>query len=143
MVEFFKQTSSLIITRLLLLLYVAKGLSSLNLCEKWTILNRISKPCKGKPNSHACRGRELRLAGQISATVVAGGEGEPARKDQGTRGNLAGGDVQVGVDRSGCNDGDPRRRRWSLTTAVVFRRGGSPAVDQRWRNSSRGSRRFY
>jgi hypothetical protein len=43
----------LIIVRLLLLLYVAKGSSSLNLREKQTILNRISKPCKGKPNSHA------------------------------------------------------------------------------------------
>jgi hypothetical protein len=37
---------------LLLLLYVAKGSSSLNLREKWTILNRIS-PLQGKPNSHA------------------------------------------------------------------------------------------
>jgi hypothetical protein len=53
MVELFKQTSSLIIIRLLLLLYVAKGSSSLNLREKRTILNRISQPCKGKPNSHA------------------------------------------------------------------------------------------
>jgi hypothetical protein len=53
MVEFFEQTSSLIIIRLLLLVYVAKGSSSLNLHEKQTILNRISKPCKGKPNSHA------------------------------------------------------------------------------------------
>jgi hypothetical protein len=53
MVELFQQTSSLIIIRLLLLLYVAKGSSSLNLCEKWMILNRILKPCKGKPNSHA------------------------------------------------------------------------------------------
>jgi hypothetical protein len=42
--------------------------------------------------------------------VVAGSEGEPARKDQGTRGNLAGGDVQVGVDRRGWNDGDLRWR---------------------------------
>jgi hypothetical protein len=33
--------------------------------------------------------------------VVTDGEGEPARKDQGTRGNLAGGDVKVGVDRRG------------------------------------------
>jgi hypothetical protein len=32
---------------------------------------------------------------------VAGGEGELARKEQGTRRNLAGGDVQVGVDRKG------------------------------------------
>jgi hypothetical protein len=42
MVELFKQSSSLIIIRLLLLLYVAKGLSSLNLHEKQMILNRIS-----------------------------------------------------------------------------------------------------
>jgi hypothetical protein len=75
-------------------------------------------------------------------TVVAGDAGEPARKDQGARGNLAGGDVKVGVDRTRWNGGDPRRRRWSLTTGVVFRRGGSPAVDRRWGNSSRGSRRF-
>jgi hypothetical protein len=34
MVELFEQTSSLIIIKLLLLLYVAKGLSSLNLREK-------------------------------------------------------------------------------------------------------------
>jgi hypothetical protein len=53
MVEVFEQTSSLIIIRLLLLLYMAKGSSSLNLREKRMILNRISKPCKGKPNSHA------------------------------------------------------------------------------------------
>jgi DNA-binding GntR family transcriptional regulator len=53
MVELFEQTSSLIIIRLLLLLYVAKGSSSLNLREKRTIPNRISKPCKGKPNSRA------------------------------------------------------------------------------------------
>jgi hypothetical protein len=33
--------------------------------------------------------------------VVTDGEGEPARKDQGVRGNLAGGDVQVGVDWRG------------------------------------------
>jgi hypothetical protein len=41
MVELFKQTSSLITIMLLLLLYVAKGSSSLNLREKRTILNRI------------------------------------------------------------------------------------------------------
>jgi hypothetical protein len=52
MIESFKQTSSLIIIRLLLLLYVAKGSSSLNLREKRTILNQISQPCKGNPNSH-------------------------------------------------------------------------------------------
>jgi hypothetical protein len=50
---FSKGIKCLIIIRLLLLLYVAKGSSSLNLHEKWTILNRISQPCKGKPNSHA------------------------------------------------------------------------------------------
>jgi hypothetical protein len=32
---------------------VAEGISSLNPREKRTILNRISKSCKGKPNSHA------------------------------------------------------------------------------------------
>jgi hypothetical protein len=53
MVELFKQTSFLIIIRLLFLLYVAKGSSSLNLREKRTILNQISQPCKGKPNSQA------------------------------------------------------------------------------------------
>jgi hypothetical protein len=37
MVELFQQTSSLIIIKLLLLLYVAKGLSSINLHEKRTI----------------------------------------------------------------------------------------------------------
>jgi hypothetical protein len=42
----------LIIIILLLLLYMAKGSSSLNLREKRTILNRI-QPCKDKPNSHA------------------------------------------------------------------------------------------
>jgi hypothetical protein len=74
--------------------------------------------------------------------VVTGGEGEPSRKDQGARGNLAGGDVQIGVDRKRWDGGDPRRRQGSSTTAVVFRRDGSPVVDQRWGNSSRGSRRF-
>jgi hypothetical protein len=77
------------------------------------------------------------------APRLAGGEGELARKDQGTRGNLAGGDVQVGVDRRGWNDGDPRQRRWSLTMAVVFGCGGSPTMDQRWGNSPRGSRWFF
>jgi hypothetical protein len=38
MVELSQQTSSLIITKLLLLLYVVKGSSSLNLREKWTII---------------------------------------------------------------------------------------------------------
>jgi hypothetical protein len=42
MVELFEQTSFLIIIRLLLLLYVAKGSSSLNLREKRMILNQIS-----------------------------------------------------------------------------------------------------
>jgi hypothetical protein len=35
---------------------------------------------------------KLELTGQILATVVAGGEGKPAREDQGTRANLLGGD---------------------------------------------------
>jgi hypothetical protein len=63
----------------------------------------------------------LKLAGQIPATVIAGGEGEPAREDQGTRGNLAGGDVQVEVDRRRWNGDDPRRRWWSSTMVGVFR----------------------
>jgi hypothetical protein len=42
MVELSQQTSSFITIKLLLLLYVAEVLSSLNLREKWTILNRIS-----------------------------------------------------------------------------------------------------
>jgi hypothetical protein len=74
---------------------------------------------------------EPRLAVQIPVTAVAGGEGEPVRKDQGARRNLAGGDVKVGVDRRGWNGDDPRWRRWSLTTVAVLRRRGSPAVD--WR----------
>jgi hypothetical protein len=53
---------------------------------------------------------ELRLASQIPVTVVAGGEGELTREDQGARGNLAGGDVKVGVDQRGWNGGDPSRR---------------------------------
>jgi hypothetical protein len=56
--------------------------------------------------------------------MIAGGEEEPARKDQGARGNLAGGDVQVGVDRRRWNGDDPRRRRWSSAMAAVFRRAG-------------------
>jgi hypothetical protein len=72
-----------------------------------------------------------RCADQILVTVVAGGEGELARKEQGTRRNLARGDVMVGVDRRGRNSGDPKRRRWSSTTAMMFRRGGSLVADQR------------
>jgi hypothetical protein len=58
----------------------------------------------------AHRGREPRFAGQIPATMVAGGEGELARKDQWARGNVTGGAVQVGVDRRGWNGDDPRQR---------------------------------
>jgi hypothetical protein len=54
---------------------------------------------------------KLEFSGQIPATVVAGGEGKPAREDQETMGNLAGGDVQVGVDRSRWNGDNLRRRR--------------------------------
>jgi hypothetical protein len=43
--------------------------------------------------------------------MVAGGEVEQARKDQGTSGRLAGGDVMVGVDWRGWNGGNPKRRR--------------------------------
>jgi hypothetical protein len=43
--------------------------------------------------------------------VVTGGEGKQARKDQETTGKLAGGDVQVGVDRSRWNGDDLKQRR--------------------------------
>jgi hypothetical protein len=46
MVELSQQTSSFIIIKLLLLLYVAKGSSSLNLREKWTISESNFNPCK-------------------------------------------------------------------------------------------------
>jgi hypothetical protein len=46
MVEFSQQTSSFIIIKLLLLLYVAKGSSSLNLREKRTIPELNFNPCK-------------------------------------------------------------------------------------------------
>jgi hypothetical protein len=36
------------------------------------------------------REEKLRCTGQILTTVVAGGEGELAKKEQGTRGNLLG-----------------------------------------------------
>jgi hypothetical protein len=42
----------LITITLLLLLYVVKGSSSLNLREKRTIPESNFKPCKGKPNTH-------------------------------------------------------------------------------------------
>jgi hypothetical protein len=74
--------------------------------------------------------------------AVAGGKGKQARDVQGTRAVLASGDVQVGVGRRGWNGGEPRRWRWSSTTAAVFRRDGSPVVDKRWGKSSRRVRRF-
>jgi hypothetical protein len=46
MVELSQQTSSFIIIKLLLLLYVAKGSSSLNLREKRTIPESNFNPCK-------------------------------------------------------------------------------------------------
>jgi hypothetical protein len=67
---------------------------------------------------------------------------QPAREDQGACAGLAGGDVMVGVDRRGWNGGEPRRRQWSSTTAMVFRHGGAPAVDRRLGSSSREARRF-
>jgi hypothetical protein len=85
---------------------------------------------------------ELELAGQIPVTVIAGGEGELVREDQGACTGIAGGDVMVGIDRRGWNGGEPRWRRWSSTTAMVFRRGGTPAVDRRLGRSSREARRF-
>jgi hypothetical protein len=80
---------------------------------------------------------------QIPVMVVAGGEGEPAREGQGVSAGLAGDDVMVGVDRRGWKNGDPKRGQQSSATAAVLRRGGSPAADRRWGNSSRGSRWFY
>jgi hypothetical protein len=74
--------------------------------------------------------------------AVAGGEGEQAREDQGTKAVFARVDVMVGVDRRGWNGGEPKRRRWSSTMAGVFQRDASPAVDQRWGKSSRRVRRF-
>jgi hypothetical protein len=74
-------------------------------------------------------------------TAVAGGEGKPVRKVQGTGAVLARGDVMLGVDRRGWNGGEQRRRRWSSTTVVVFQRDSSPVVDQRWGKSSREARR--
>jgi hypothetical protein len=46
MVELSQQTSSFIIIKLLLLLYVAKGSSGLNLREKWMIPESNFNPCK-------------------------------------------------------------------------------------------------
>jgi hypothetical protein len=46
MVELSQQTSSFIIIKLILLLYVAKGSSSLNLREKQTIPESNFNPCK-------------------------------------------------------------------------------------------------
>jgi hypothetical protein len=69
---------------------------------------------------------EPTLAGQIPATVVAGGEGEPARKDQGARADLAGGDVKVGVDRRGgttvTRGGGDRAGLWWRCSGVVAHR---------------------
>jgi hypothetical protein len=60
MVELSQQTSFFIIIKLLLLLYVAKGSSSLNLCEKRTIPESNFNPCKvnlthtlGTPTGHS------------------------------------------------------------------------------------------
>jgi hypothetical protein len=44
---------------------------------------------------------ELEFAGQIPATVLAGGEGGPAREDQGASVVLAGGDLMVGSTGGG------------------------------------------
>jgi hypothetical protein len=56
--------------------------------------------------------------------VIAGSEGELAREDQGAKGNLAGGVVQVGVDQRRWNGDDLTRRWWSSTMVVVFQRAG-------------------
>jgi hypothetical protein len=64
--------------------------------------------------------------------------GELAEKDQGTRGNLVGGDVMVGVDRRGWNGGDPRRRRWSSMMAAMFRHAGDWRGVGMWSRSCTG-----
>jgi hypothetical protein len=67
-----------------------------------------------------------KLAGQIPATVVADGEGEPAREDQGTRAVLAGGDVVVGVNRRGgmtaTRSGGDRAHLWRRCSGVAAHR---------------------
>jgi hypothetical protein len=50
--------------------------------------------------------------------VVTGGKGEPARKDQGARADLTGGDVKVGVDRRGVE------RRQPEAAAIALDYGG-------------------
>jgi hypothetical protein len=50
-------------------------------------------------------------------------ENRPGRI-RGARANLAGGDVEVGVDRRGWNDDDPRWWRWCSTTTAVFWHAG-------------------
>jgi hypothetical protein len=57
----------------LLLLYVVKGLSSLNLREKRMILNRI-QPCKGKPNSHAWNIQRLFRSNRLPFIPTRGSE---------------------------------------------------------------------
>jgi hypothetical protein len=76
MLESFKQTPSLITIRFLLLLYVAKGSSSLNLREKQTILNRILQPCKGKPNSYAWNIQWLFWSNRLPS-ILTRGSGPP------------------------------------------------------------------
>jgi hypothetical protein len=70
--------------------------------------------------------------------AVTGGEGEPARKDQGARAELAGGDVMVGVDRRGWNDDD----RGSGDGAQLRRCSGEGAHQRRSRGwgEARGSK---
>jgi hypothetical protein len=67
--------------------------------------------------------------------VVAGGEGELAREDQGTRVVLVKGDVQVGVgrrggtavNRGGGDGAQPRRRCSGMMAHRRWIRGGGKA----------------
>jgi hypothetical protein len=76
--------------------------------------------------SLARRGRRVETCRLNPATVVANGEGEPARKDLGARAELAGGDVMVGVNQRGWNDDD---------------RGGGDGAQLRRRCSGEGAHR--
>jgi hypothetical protein len=68
---------------------VAEGISSLNLREKWTILNRISKPCKGKPNSHAWN-IQVRSEATVSLIFRVMDQGHPKRLQDRTHTSCAG-----------------------------------------------------
>jgi hypothetical protein len=75
----------------------------------------------------------------LSWCIQVGSATEPARKDQGTRRNIAGGDVMVGVDRRGRTtvtrgSGDRARLRRRCSGVGAHRRwiggGGKAPGDQ-------------